>query len=568
MKRGTLNPISTIFILVIILTLVASSFYFLSQFFVDKAIIRSPVKPRCIEDSLTMYFANVGRSSLNIASPPKNYLSTRNLIESSGFEEDISYIWETENKIDVILLVDRSGSMVGQGLPDELCKTPCDELGYMTEGDAWCDDEDYPDDCWDCDGREPSLPLIRRRDDRYADHSVPDNIHYEGDCPFNGGKEGAINFVNLMNPGKDRIGVISFSGETDDYDSGEYFADLESPLSSGFPSTINKIDEMTVGLYTGMTAAMRYGIYHFNNNPRPADKVMILLTDGRETLDGQIFKDGEVSDPIAEANYAASEGITIYTIGYGPNADEDTLQDIADATGGTYYFAATTDNLMDIYEKIAIELNTVIDNQISYYGNQSLKFPAKDGAIFYTKPIRLDFAQNFTLSQYIKIQNLQEGTLSNFIHLYENKDNADNFNEDSKVAINVFSAPTDDFDFTKYPRVIYSSQLDDECNGNPCEYVRLSFEWSEDDPEGTLWVDDIFFGIYMEYFQTIDTRKATLGEITIVKIEGDGDLYPYVDKAKVEAGESSQLKDANCAGERCKYIIMAGASVVDFKALC
>jgi hypothetical protein len=568
MKGGALNPISTIFILVIILTLVASSFYFLSQFFVDKAIIRSPVKPRCIDDTLTMYFGNVGRSPLYTESPPGNYLAVKNLISNSGFEdEEIETGWETQNNIDVMLLIDKSTSMTGGG--PTICNTSCDALGY-TESSAYCRGETYPH-CEDCDGRSnPSLSLDRRKEDVYADHSVPGNIHYEWDCPFNEARFGAINFTGYMDTATDRVGIISFSKAKNEYNPGDMLAELEMPLSNDIFQAINTIDSIAVGEYTGIAAAIRRGIDHFQSQPpsRKAVKIQILLTDGKETMGGNITKDGEVSSPILEAERAADEGIVIYTIGFGPDADAATLQQIADITDGTYYYAATGEQLQEIYEDIAIEVFSSIDKTYRVYGNQSIKLPAYSEAYLYSKSFKIDYNNDYVLSHYLKIKDLESGDVGYYLYLYENKEKAEKFNEDSKITLNTFYAPQDDFDFTKFSDIVNKDQLDNDCRGNPCEYARVVYEWSKGQPKGTLWIDDIFLGPNMEYFQTIDTREATLGEITIVKIEGDGDLYPYVDKSKIEVGESSQLKDANCAGDRCRYIITAGISVVDFYSLC
>ena len=96
-------------------------------------------------------------------------------------------------------------------------------------------------------------------------------------------------------------------------------------------------------------------------------KVIILLTDGENTA-GQI-------DPIPAAELAKSFDIKIYTIGVGTkgqapvivrdpftgeqrvqmmpvNIDEDTLQKVAEATGGKYFRATDSESLAAIYTEI------------------------------------------------------------------------------------------------------------------------------------------------------------------------------------------------------------------------
>ena len=95
------------------------------------------------------------------------------------------------------------------------------------------------------------------------------------------------------------------------------------------------------------------------------DRVLILLTDGANNV-------GEVG-PDKAAELAAVEDIRIYTIGVGAEAmrmpsifgvfssgivnpsaelDEETLQAIADATGGRYFRAENTERLVEIYDLI------------------------------------------------------------------------------------------------------------------------------------------------------------------------------------------------------------------------
>ena len=95
-------------------------------------------------------------------------------------------------------------------------------------------------------------------------------------------------------------------------------------------------------------------------------KVVILLTDGENTA-------GEL-EPIAAAEIAQTMGIKIYTIGVGTkgqapiptrdlfgrqiirmfpvNIDEETLEKVAQTTGGKYFRATDTDSLMGIYQEI------------------------------------------------------------------------------------------------------------------------------------------------------------------------------------------------------------------------
>jgi len=89
-----------------------------------------------------------------------------------------------------------------------------------------------------------------------------------------------------------------------------------------------------------------------------APAVIVLLSDG---------ENNENPDPIAAAQVAADQGVRIYTVGIGSAAgttvtvggfqlfsqlDEATLQKISSTTGGTYYGATDSQQLLSIYDNL------------------------------------------------------------------------------------------------------------------------------------------------------------------------------------------------------------------------
>ncbi len=75
-------------------------------------------------------------------------------------------------------------------------------------------------------------------------------------------------------------------------------------------------------------------------------KIIILLTDGVE--------EGGVLAPVTAAEAVGSLGIQVYTIGMGQreSIDEETLREVAQATGGAYFYAGDTETLQRTYEII------------------------------------------------------------------------------------------------------------------------------------------------------------------------------------------------------------------------
>jgi hypothetical protein len=85
--------------------------------------------------------------------------------------------------------------------------------------------------------------------------------------------------------------------------------------------------------------------------------VMILLSDGQpnkpctyDCSDGNPTAVGHINNAV---DWAVQNGIVIFTISLGSEADPDLMEDIADATGGTHSYAESTDDLIPIFQEIA-----------------------------------------------------------------------------------------------------------------------------------------------------------------------------------------------------------------------
>jgi len=150
----------------------------------------------------------------------------------------------------------------------------------------------------------------------------------------------------------DRIGLVLFGEQ----------AYLQTPLTFDRDTVLTMLDEAQIGLAGRATAigdSIGLAIKRLREN-KTGNRVLILMTDGANTA-------GEV-DPLQAADLAAREGLTVYTIGIGademlvrnlfgtrrvnPSADldEQTLQAIADKTGGRYFRARDVAELEAIYQ--------------------------------------------------------------------------------------------------------------------------------------------------------------------------------------------------------------------------
>lgn len=157
----------------------------------------------------------------------------------------------------------------------------------------------------------------------------------------------------------DKLGLILFGSQ----------AYIQSPLSFDLDTLQVLMDEAQVGFAGKQTAigdAIGFAIKRLRERQQ-SSRVVILLTDGADTA--------STLPPMRAADLAAKAGIRIYTIGVGatemeigglfgsrfgartvnPSADldEDTLQGIAEATGGQYYRARNPAELQQAYSDIA-----------------------------------------------------------------------------------------------------------------------------------------------------------------------------------------------------------------------
>ncbi len=149
----------------------------------------------------------------------------------------------------------------------------------------------------------------------------------------------------------DRLGLILFGTQ----------AYLQTPLTFDRKTVKTLLNEAGIGMAGNKTAigdALGLAVKHLRKRPEES-RVLILLTDGANTA-------GEIS-PLQAARIAKEEKIKIYTIGLGaeemieesffgsrrfnPSADldEKQLQEIADLTGGKYFRASNTQELVSIY---------------------------------------------------------------------------------------------------------------------------------------------------------------------------------------------------------------------------
>lgn len=145
----------------------------------------------------------------------------------------------------------------------------------------------------------------------------------------------AILFVDLMSP-EDTGEIIKFANGIEVAQ--EYTDDKLSLIDAvqRDPTTIE-------GSATQLYDAIYQGISDIAE--QSGSKAVIAMSDGKNN--NSQYGASQVID------YAESTGVCVFTIGLGSSVDEDVLKAIAVGTGGVYYCAPTSDDLLAIYEAIA-----------------------------------------------------------------------------------------------------------------------------------------------------------------------------------------------------------------------
>ncbi len=155
-------------------------------------------------------------------------------------------------------------------------------------------------------------------------------------------KNGALAFVAQMNPDGlpcDEAAVVSF----------EEFVTLDVGMTSNKPQLIAAINAMEPFGWTSVWDATAVGIQELASSGKNRCKAVVVLTDGGDNH-SQYFKTVQ-----AVIRFAQTQGVKVYTIGYGLEADpiaEQNLQLLANATGGQYYYSADGKDLAQIYASI------------------------------------------------------------------------------------------------------------------------------------------------------------------------------------------------------------------------
>lgn len=178
--------------------------------------------------------------------------------------------------------------------------------------------------------------------DLVLDRSGSMNDTIGNSTKIDGAKSGLREFVNLMS-NNDELGLTTFSDQEQQLTS----IGLLGPKRSAVVSQIN-----------GITAAGSTKLYDTIADEVKAIKAVsskhikavVVLTDGDDTASSTSLN--QLLNQIRPDGINAGNGVKVFTIAYGSDANTNALTQIANTTGGQEY-AGTPQNIKDVYNQIS-----------------------------------------------------------------------------------------------------------------------------------------------------------------------------------------------------------------------
>lgn len=179
---------------------------------------------------------------------------------------------------------------------------------------------------------------------------------------FDAAKSAAVDFVDSL-PIYASVGVIGFSGTS-------YILQPLTIDKNLVRNSIQDLEVMTSG-GTSIGDAVITGTNLLINSVKP--KVIIVLTDGRSNLGISIG---------TSVNYANENNVIVHTIGMGTEegyfvdisdavgplgVNTEELRNLAETTGGSFYYPETVDDLKNVYDKIAESKKTKVSLDLTFF---------------------------------------------------------------------------------------------------------------------------------------------------------------------------------------------------------
>ncbi len=159
-------------------------------------------------------------------------------------------------------------------------------------------------------------------------------------------------------PAEERVSVVTFASQINpqQYCGALAAATLDCRLTSTINTVEQSMQQLATSVWNGNTNiaagidVSQQELLYGNNARSLADKFMLVLTDGNAN-EGNTY---------ASALAAANAGIKISTITFGPSADQEAMEQVAEIGGGVHYHASNAAELTEVFRKFAAQTALIV----------------------------------------------------------------------------------------------------------------------------------------------------------------------------------------------------------------
>lgn len=156
-------------------------------------------------------------------------------------------------------------------------------------------------------------------------------------------KKAAVNLIERLNPG-DRISVVAFDHRAKVLVKNQAINDIDN--------VIKQIKRLSADGGTAIDEGLKLGIEEVAKGKQDTVSQVFLLTDGEN-------EHGDNNRCLKLAQLAPSYKITLNTLGFGANWNQDILEKIADAGGGTLSYIERPEQAVDEFAKLFQRVQSV-----------------------------------------------------------------------------------------------------------------------------------------------------------------------------------------------------------------
>jgi len=152
------------------------------------------------------------------------------------------------------------------------------------------------------------------------------------------------------------------------------FSEYVNEATRGYTSDLKRIDESINHIRVGAATALYDAIYLASRalDPRKGRKVLVLITDGGDTVSKVDYKQAVRAAEEAEALVYSIIVVPIESSAGREIGGEHALIQLSEDTGGKYYYATSIAQLDEAFRKISDELRT--QYLLAYYPSQNSSF--------------------------------------------------------------------------------------------------------------------------------------------------------------------------------------------------